>query len=155
MYCICVCTMVIYLWELGCFVDFTQFLIPCLKSRSSGGMDDYQHCQIKLLAEGSSKATIDGNRTVATIFQLQGWRLIHSAAKPWQHVMAWLWKSGRWGWDEDVLGLLRLRWGCITEAEIRMYYWGWDEDVRIGLKTEWRILWSQVSRSGTFLNHTN
>jgi len=34
-----------------------------LKSRSSGGMDYYQHCQSKLLAEGSSKATIDGNQT--------------------------------------------------------------------------------------------
>jgi len=26
-------------------------------------MDHCQHCQIKLLAEGSNKATIDGNRT--------------------------------------------------------------------------------------------
>jgi len=32
-------TLVISLCEPGCIVDCTQFLIPCLKSRSSGGMD--------------------------------------------------------------------------------------------------------------------
>jgi len=73
-------TLVISLWEPGCIEGSTQFLIFCLKSRSSGGMDYCQHCQIKLLAEGSSKATIDENWTPNL-----GWRLIYSATKPWPY----------------------------------------------------------------------
>jgi len=41
-------------------------------------------CQIKLLAEGSSKVTETGFEPA--ILRLQGWRLILSANTPWQFV---------------------------------------------------------------------